>query len=79
MDILYRCLAKLRGRQAEIFMLREIDGFSTEEICKELNITATNSWVMLYRARMGLRRCLEENWIDDPNSIHKPPAMPVRI
>jgi RNA polymerase sigma-70 factor (ECF subfamily) len=65
MDILYRCLAQLRGRQAEIFMLREIDGLSTEEICKELNITATNSWVMLYRARMGLRRCLEENWIDD--------------
>ncbi len=67
MDILYGCLAQLRGRQAEIFMLREIDGLSTEEICKELNITATNSWVMLYRARMGLRRCLEENWIDDPN------------
>jgi RNA polymerase sigma-70 factor (ECF subfamily) len=65
MDILYRCLAQLRGRQTEIFMLREIDGLSTEEICKELNITATNSWVMLYRARMGLRRCLEENWIDD--------------
>ena len=67
MDILYRCLAQLRGRQAEIFMLREIDGFSTEEICKELNITATNSWVMLYRARMGLRSCLEDNWIDDSN------------
>jgi RNA polymerase sigma-70 factor (ECF subfamily) len=67
MDILYRCLAQLRGRQAEVFMLREIDGLSTDEICKELNITATNSWVMLYRARMGLRRCLEENWIDDSN------------
>jgi RNA polymerase sigma-70 factor (ECF subfamily) len=67
MDILYRCLAQLRGRQAEVFMLREIDGLSTEEICKKLNITATNSWVMLYRARMGLRRCIEENWIDDSN------------
>jgi hypothetical protein len=60
-------LNQLRGRQAEIFMLREIDGLSTEEICNELNIIATNSWVMLYRARMGLRRCLEENWIDDSN------------
>ena len=63
----HRCLAQLRGRQAEVFMLREIDGLSTEEICKELNITATNSWVMLYRARMGLRRCREDNWIDDSN------------
>ncbi len=67
MDILYRCLAQLRGRQAEVFLLREIDGLSTEEICNELNITATNSWIMLYRARMGLSRCLEENWIDDSN------------
>ncbi len=30
-------------------MLREIDGLSTDEICKELNISATNNWVMLYR------------------------------
>jgi RNA polymerase sigma-70 factor (ECF subfamily) len=67
MDILYQCLARLRGRQAEVFTLREIDGLSTEEICKELNITATNSWVMLYRARMGLRLCIEENWLDDSN------------
>jgi len=64
MDILYECLARLRGRLADIFMLREVDGLSTEEICNELNITATNSWVMLYRARAGLRRCLEDNWMD---------------
>jgi DNA-directed RNA polymerase specialized sigma24 family protein len=50
------CLARLRGRHAEIFMLREIDGLSTEEICNEFNITATNSWVMLYLARMGFGR-----------------------
>jgi hypothetical protein len=30
---------------------------------------------MLYRARMEIRRCLEDNWIDDPNSIHKPPRL----
>ena len=63
LDVLYRCLSELPKRQAEAFMLREMDGLSTEEICKELNITATNSWVMLYRARMLLRRCLEINWL----------------
>ena len=62
MDILYRCLGELPERQAEAFMMREIDGLSTEEICKVLNISATNSWVMLYRARMWLRRCLENSW-----------------
>lgn len=64
MDVLYHCLAELPERQAEAFMRREIDGLSTEEICKELDITATNSWVMLYRARMFLRSCLEKKWLD---------------
>ena len=63
MDILYQCLGELPERQAEAFMMREIDGLSTEEICKVLNISATNSWVMLYRARMWLRRCLENSWL----------------
>ena len=64
MDVLYNCLAELPDRQAKAFMLREINGLSTEEICKELNISATNSWVILYRARMLLRGCLENNWLD---------------
>ena len=63
MAVLYRCLSDLPERQAETFMMREIDGLSTEEICKALNISATNSWVMLYRARMWLRQCLENNWL----------------
>jgi RNA polymerase sigma-70 factor (ECF subfamily) len=63
-DILYRCLGELPERQAEAFMMREIDGLSTEEICKALSISATNSWVMLYRARMWLRQCLESKWLN---------------
>ncbi len=63
MDVLYSCLADLPQRQADTFMMREIDGYSTEEICKALNISATNSWVLLYRARMMLRRCIENKWI----------------
>ena len=67
MDVLYRCMAELPERQAEAFMMREIDGFTTKELCKVLNISATNSWVMLYRARMVLRRCLETNWLHTEN------------
>ena len=65
MDILYICLAGLPDRQAEAFMMRELDGLDTEEICKALNISATNSWVMLYRARMWLRKCIDKKWLDD--------------
>jgi RNA polymerase sigma-70 factor (ECF subfamily) len=64
MDVLYHCLGGLPKRQAEAFLMREIDGFNTEEICKVLNVSATNSWVLLYRARMWLRRCLENNWLN---------------
>jgi len=63
LDVLYRCLAGVPERLAEAFMMREMDGLSTAEVCKALDITATNSWVMLYRARMSLRRCLEDSWL----------------
>jgi RNA polymerase sigma-70 factor, ECF subfamily len=63
LDVLYRCLSEIPERQADAFMMREIDGRSTEEIRKELGITSSNCWVMLYRARMGLRNCLERRWL----------------
>jgi RNA polymerase sigma-70 factor (ECF subfamily) len=43
-------------------MMREVMGLETEEICKDLGITSTNCWVLLYRARMALRECLEGRW-----------------
>ena len=63
--ILYQCIAKLPNRLAEIFMLREFEEMSTGQICRQLEITESNTWVMLYRARMQLRRCLETNWLHD--------------
>ncbi|GBC59590.1 hypothetical protein DENIS_0529 [Desulfonema ishimotonii] len=63
LDIFYQCLSKLPRRMARAFMLREVEGESTEAICKALDISATNSWVILYRARMNLRRCLETHWL----------------
>ena len=57
-----RCLAELPQRHAQAFAMREIEGLSTREICKMMEITTTNCWVILHRARMALRRCLELNW-----------------
>ena len=56
------CLRALPERTARAFMMREHLGLETSEICKELGITATHCWVMLHRARMALRLCLETNW-----------------
>ena len=56
------CLRALPQRTAQAFMMREHLGLETPEICKELGITTTHCWVMLHRARMALRLCLQENW-----------------
>lgn len=61
--ILQRCLDILPDRLARLFMLREVMEEETENICQELAITPTNLWTMLYRARLGLRRCLDRNWV----------------
>jgi RNA polymerase sigma-70 factor (ECF subfamily) len=66
LDAFYHCMGELPARNAEVFSYREIDGLSTAEICKRLGITASNCWVILYRARMLLRKCLEGTGIGNP-------------
>lgn len=56
------CLEKLPAKTARIFMMREWLELETEEICKELNVSTSNAWVLLYRARIKLRECLDLNW-----------------
>ena len=56
------CLRRLPQKIAQAFMLREHLGLETPEICKELAVTPTHCWVLLYRARMSLRECLEKDW-----------------
>lgn len=56
------CLARLPAKTAQVFMMREHMGVETGDICKDLGITPTHCWVLLYRARMVLRLCLEETW-----------------
>jgi RNA polymerase sigma-70 factor, ECF subfamily len=62
MSVMDVCLEKLPPNTARVFMMREVMELETDEICKELTITANNLWVILYRARMALRHCLEQNW-----------------
>jgi len=62
MAVLACCLDHLPDRLRRLFVLRELEAQESEEICKLLEITPTNLWVMLYRARMRLRGCLTENW-----------------
>jgi len=62
MRVLEACVEHLPGQQGRLFMMREWLELDTEEICKELAISPTNLWVMLHRARLRLRECLQLNW-----------------
>lgn len=56
------CLDHLPAKTARVFMMREFLGFETDKICKEAGISTSNCWVVLHRARLRLRTCLEANW-----------------
>ena len=56
------CLDKLPAAGGRVFFKREIVGEETDTICKDEGITASNCWVILHRARLALRSCLEKNW-----------------
>jgi RNA polymerase sigma-70 factor (ECF subfamily) len=60
--VLEVCLEKLPPKTARIFLMREWLELETEEICKELSISTSNAWVVLFRARVKLRECLDLNW-----------------
>ena len=61
-EVFEMCAGLMPVKTARVFVMREVMELSTEEICKELRITATNCWVMLHRARLSLRECLELKW-----------------
>jgi RNA polymerase sigma-70 factor (ECF subfamily) len=62
LDIFHRCLLEIPDRLAQVFILREVDGHKGEEICDLLGISRTNLGVMIFRARMRLRRLMEREW-----------------
>lgn len=61
------CLDGVPTKPGRVFMMRELLGLSTEEICKELTISTSNCWVLLHRARLVLRECLALRWFGDPD------------
>ena len=60
--VLNNCIGKLPERVAHVFTLREMNELDTEEICGLLELSTSTFWVMMHRARMALRRCIEINW-----------------
>ena len=61
-EVLQACIGRLPPKVGRVFMMREWLDQEVEEICAELAITSNHCGVMLYRARMALRECLDLHW-----------------
>lgn len=59
------CLNRLPPQQGRVFMMREVVELDTSEICTELGLSTTNVHVILHRARLGLRACLQLHWFQE--------------
>lgn len=64
-EVFEQCCQRMPLNTARAFMMREFMEMSTEEICQELSISTTNCWVLLHRARLALRECLNMKWFEN--------------
>lgn len=62
-QILQKCMQKLPALWLSVFTMKHIDDESTANICTELKVSAANFWVIIHRAKLNLRACLQKNWI----------------
>ncbi len=65
MEVLQYCISLLAPKMAATFNMKTLDDISTEDICKELGISESNLWVLLHRARLQLRECVENKWFKE--------------
>ena len=64
-EVFEACIGGLPEKAGRVFGMRELLGMETEAICKEMKITTSNCWVLLHRARLGLRECLSVRWFGE--------------
>lgn len=60
--VLDNCRKKLPEMQNIVFSMKLLDEYPASQICKELGVSASNYWVLMHRAKLRIRKCLEMNW-----------------
>ena len=63
MSVLQKCMKKLPALWLSVFTMKHVDEENTEIICKQLRVTASNYWIIMHRAKVNLRSCLQKNWL----------------
>lgn len=64
-EVLQKCISKLPEKYRDVFILKNIDKLETEEISNALAISSSNIWVIIHRARVQLKKCLNDNWFNN--------------
>lgn len=62
--VLEKCKRKLKDIQQMVFVMKYMEELESDEICKLLELTPAYYWVLIHRAKLHLRSCLEKNWIN---------------
>lgn len=62
-NILQKCMQKLPALWLAVFTMKHMEDQSTDVICSDLKVTPSNFWVIIHRAKLNLRACLQKNWI----------------
>lgn len=61
--ILEMCIAALPEKWRSVFVLKVMEEIKSEEVCKEIGCSSSNLWVIIHRARLQLRECIEIRWL----------------
>ena len=70
-QIVRSCLQTLPKGQADVFVLSVMEEMDSDEICKELDISPSNLWVRLHRARLGLAKCVGSKWFVGDSGVYE--------
>jgi RNA polymerase sigma-70 factor (ECF subfamily) len=62
--VLEKCIQKLPPSIKAVVQLKYIDGMESRQICGQLDISPSNYWQMVHRAKLQLRSCMNQNWLD---------------
>jgi len=62
-EIMALCLSLLPEKWRAVFVLKVMEEINSDEVCKEIGCSTSNLWVILHRARLKLRECIENKWL----------------
>ncbi|HLP31987.1 MAG TPA: sigma-70 family RNA polymerase sigma factor [Bacteroidia bacterium] len=60
--VLHKCIEKMPAKLSGVFLSKFMDENTSENICKEMNLSPSNYWVIIHRAKLLMKNCLELNW-----------------